>query len=105
MGDKFLAHIERCKILLHILDSSDPAWFQNYHIIKKELEKYDHKLIEKKEIVALSKSDISCDYIHVIQKELKKLTGEVPLVISSFSEEGLEELMQILFDKCDQNND
>ncbi len=38
-------------------------------------------------------------------KELKKITGEIPLVISSFSGQGLEELMQILFDKCDQNND
>ena len=55
--------------------------------------------------IALSKSDISSDYIHVIQEEVKKLTGEIPLVISSFSEEGLEELMQILFDKCDQYND
>ena len=62
-------------------------------------------MIEKKEIVALSKSDISSDHIHVLQEELKKLTGEIPLVISSFSEEGLEELMQILLDKCDQNND
>ena len=105
LGDKFLAHIERCKILLHILDSSDPAWFQNYNTIKNELKKYGHKLIEKKEIVALSKSDISSNYIHVIQEELKKLTGKIPLVISSFSEEGLEELMRILFDKCDQNND
>ena len=48
LGDKFLAHIERCKILLHILDSSDPAWFQNYNTIKNELKKYGHKLSEKK---------------------------------------------------------
>ena len=61
--------------------------------------------MKKKEIVALSKSDISRDYTHVIREEFKKLTGKIPLVISSFSEEGLEELMQILFDKCDQNND
>ncbi len=105
LGDKFLAHIERCKILLHILDSSDPEWSQNYHTIKNELKKYGHELIEKKEIIALNKSDLSSDYIHVIQKELKKITGEIPLVISSFSGQGLEELMQILFDKCDQNND
>ena len=105
LGDKFLAHIERCKILLHILDSSDPEWSQNYHTIKNELKKYGHELIEKKEIIALNKSDLSSDYIHVIQKELKKITGEIPLVISSFSGQGLKELMQILFDKCDQNND
>ncbi len=105
LGDKFLAHIERCKILLHILDSSDPEWSQNYHTIKNELNKYGHELIEKKEIIALNKSDLSSDYIHVIQKELKKITGEIPLVISSFSGQGLKELMQILFDKCDQNND
>ena len=104
LGDKFLAHIERCKILLHILDSSDPAWFQNYNTIKNELKKYGHKLSKKKQIIALSKSDISRDYIHVIQKELKKITGELPLLISSFSKQGLPELIQILFEKCDQKN-
>ena len=53
----------------------------------------------------MSKCDISKDYIHVIQEELKKITGEAPLAISSFSNQGLAKLIQILFDKCDQNND
>ena len=105
LGDKFLAHIERCKLILHILDSSDPKWLKNYYTIKNELKKYGHKLSEKKEIIALNKSDIANDYIYVIQKELKKITGELPLIISNFSEQGIEELMKILFDKCDQNND
>ena len=61
--------------------------------------------MKKKEIIALNKSDIATDYIHVIQKEIKKITGELPLIISNFSEHGIEELMKILFDKCDQNND
>ena len=40
-----------------------------------------------------------------MQEEFKKLTGETPLIISSYTEEGLKKLIQILFDKCDQNND
>ena len=48
LGDTFLAHIERCKILLHLVDSSDPNWRQNYSIVRKELEKYGQKLDQKR---------------------------------------------------------
>ena len=40
IGYKFLAHIERCKILLHIIDCSDSNFIENYHTIRKELLKY-----------------------------------------------------------------
>ncbi len=102
LGDKFLAHIERCKILLHLVDGSDPDWVQHYHTIKNELKKYEYNLSKKKEIIALSKTDLYSNNIHVIKNKLQKITGEIPLIISSFSKEGLEDLLQILFDKCDQ---
>ena len=57
--DKFLAHIERCKILLHLVDSSDPNWKENYIIVRKELEKYGQNLDQKEEVVALSKQDLN----------------------------------------------
>ena len=40
LGDQFLAHIERCKILLHILDSSDPKIIENYKTVRQEIKKY-----------------------------------------------------------------
>ena len=103
LGHKFLAHIERCKILLHLIDSSDDKWQENYNIVKNEIKKYG-KLKEKKEIIVLTKSDISKDNIKKINKNLKKISGKEIIIISSFSEEGLEGLIQILFDNCDVNN-
>tara|TARA_B100001123_G_scaffold409853_1_gene504373 strand:+ start:1221 stop:2213 length:993 start_codon:yes stop_codon:yes gene_type:complete len=103
LGHKFLAHIERCKILLHLIDSSDDKWEENYNIVKNEIKKYG-KLKEKKEIIVLTKSDISKDNIKKINKNLKKISGKEIIIISSFSEEGLEGLIQILFDNCDVNN-
>ena len=44
LGDKFLTHIERCKILLHLVDSSDKNWKENYFIIRKELEKTTNEI-------------------------------------------------------------
>ena len=103
LGHKFLAHIERCKILLHLIDSSDDKWQENYNIVKNEIKKYG-KLKEKKEIIVLTKSDISKDNIKKINKNLKKISGKEVIIISSFTEEGLEGLIQILFDNCDVNN-
>ena len=52
----------------------------------------------------LTKSDISKDNIKKINKNLKKISWKEIIIISSFSEEGLEGLIQILFDNCDVNN-
>ena len=105
LGDKFLAHVERCKVLLHLIDSTDINWKKNYQIIKNELKKYGNKLSEKKVFLALTKADISKKYVEGIQKELEKISKKKPFIISSFSEEGLEDLMQILFDNCEFKND
>ena len=48
LGDKFLRHIERCKILLHLIDLSEENLFANYKKVKKELDAYDKNLSKKK---------------------------------------------------------
>ena len=58
LGDKFLRHIERCKILLHLIDISEDDLVENYLQIRKELEKYDEDLSKKKEIIVFNKSDL-----------------------------------------------
>ena len=52
LGDKFLRHIERCKILLHLIDLSDSNLLNSYKKIKLELSNYDKDLIKKKEIIS-----------------------------------------------------
>tara|TARA_B100000029_G_scaffold445516_1_gene466044 strand:- start:4372 stop:5364 length:993 start_codon:yes stop_codon:yes gene_type:complete len=105
LGDKFLAHIERCKIILHLIDCSDNDCVKNYKSIKQELEKYGKNLNNKKEIIALTKIDIQNKNIDRIQKEINKISGKMPFKISSLSGEGLKKILQIIFDELEQAND
>ena len=58
LGDKFLRHIERCKILLHLIDLSEKNLLDNYQKIRNELKSYDLSLYKKKEIIIFNKSDL-----------------------------------------------
>ena len=58
LGDKFLRHVERCKILLHMIDVSEEDLVGNYNKIRSELLAYDKNLYKKKEIIVFNKSDI-----------------------------------------------
>ena len=58
LGDKFLRHIERCKMLIHLLDLTDDNLAENYQKIRSELKNYDASLSKKKEIIYLNKSDL-----------------------------------------------
>ena len=103
LGDQFLAHIERCQILLHILDCSDINIIENYRTIKKELKKYGKNLNQKKVIIALSKIELMGNEINGVKKIIEKETGEQPILFSSFSKEGLNKLTSALFKECQIN--
>mgnify|MGYP001321166586 CR=1 FL=1 len=105
LGDKFLAHIERCKILLHLVDSSNPNWRDNYYIVRKELEKYGQNLDKKEEVIALSKKELNPENTNVIIEEMNQLNNNKKFSISSFNNSGLETLTNYLFKKCESNND
>jgi GTP-binding protein len=105
LGDQFLAHIERCKVLLHILDSSDENIIENYKTIHNELKKYGKKLTNKKEIIALSKVDLKGEQLEKTSKIIEKKTGIKPILFSSFSKEGLEKITKKLFLECFKKND
>ena len=77
LGDKFLRHVERCKILVHLIDISNENILENYLKIRKELSKYSKNLIKKKEIVVFNKIDIVNDYalnekVNLFKKKVKK---------------------------------
>ena len=105
LGDKFLAHIERCKILLHLVDSSDPNWKENYYVIRKELEKYGQNLSQKEEVVALSKQDLNPEMTNKVINEMTKLNTNKKFSISSFNNNGVEDLTTYLFEKCEIEDD
>ena len=58
LGDRFLRHIERCKILLHLVDLTEDNLAENYKKIRSELKNYNVELFKKKEIIFFNKSDL-----------------------------------------------
>ena len=58
LGDRFLGHIERCRVLFHLVDGTQEDVVLAYQTIREELIRYGHDLAEKKEVVALSKCDL-----------------------------------------------
>lgn len=97
LGDKFLAHIERCKILLHLVDATDQNWHKNYLTVRNEINKYGKKISTKKEIIVISKSDLLNNDREKVIKKIKSLISSDIFVISSLINEGIEALMDNLF--------
>ena len=97
LGDKFLRHIERCKILLHLIDLSEDNLFYSYKKIKLELSNYDKNLIKKKEIIFFNKSDLFEDnQINEKLKEFKKKIKTKYEIISVYSNKDIQKIKKIL---------
>lgn len=100
LGHKFLRHIRRTKILVHLvgLDNEDPELA--YKTIKKELGQFDQELLNKKEIIVLTKTDIINDKKEVekIVKKMKKLNPMV-LTASLYDEESIKSLQNFLLEE------
>ena len=90
LGDRFLGHTERCRVLLHLIDGTSDDAGEAYKIVRGELEAYGHGLTDKPEIVALSKSDaLTKDAIKMQAGKLKKACKKTPLVLSAQSGDGV----------------
>ncbi|HXD44592.1 MAG TPA: GTPase ObgE [Pseudolabrys sp.] len=99
LGDRFLGHTERCRVLLHLVDgtSDDPA--AAYKVIRGELEAYGHGLEDKPEIVALSKCDaLTPEEIKKKITKLKKACKTTPITLSSQSRQGVTDALRALFE-------
>ncbi len=97
LGDRFLGHTERCRVILHLVDgtSEDPS--EAYKIIRGELEAYGKGLTDKPEIVALTKADaMTPERIKTQATKLKKGCKKTPLVLSSASGQGVQEVLRAL---------
>ncbi len=97
LGDKFLAHIERCKCLLHFIDATDENWHRNYNTVRNEISKYSKKIETKKEIIVLSKLDLIESQKEGVIERIKKTISSKVFVISSFNNKGIEDLINYLF--------
>ena len=108
LGLKFLAHIERCKILVHVCDisvSHDEELIGNYKSIRKEINTYSELVSKKKEILVLSK----CDLVNneTIKKRiniLDNLSESDKLLVSSFEQRGISKLKNSLKKMLNEKN-
>jgi len=98
LGDRFLGHTERCRVLLHLVDGTSEDAAAAYNTVRAELEAYGHGLIDKPEIVALSKTDaMTPDAIKKQSAKLKKASKKTPLTLSSQSRQGVTEVLRALW--------
>jgi GTPase len=103
LGDRFLGHTERCRVLLHLIDGTSDDAGEAYKIVRGELEAYGQGLTDKPEIVALSKSDaLTKDAIKTQAGKLKKACKKTPLVLSAQSGDGIQEVLRALLKIIDQ---
>jgi GTP-binding protein len=97
LGDRFLGHTERCRVLLHLVDGTSEHAGRDYKIVRGELEAYGHGLAGKPEIVALSKADaMTPEQIKSQKAKLKRACGQTPFVLSSQSGKGVREVLRAL---------
>jgi GTP-binding protein len=97
LGDRFLGHTERCRVLLHLVDGTGEDAGAAYRVVRGELEAYGHGLTDKPEIVALTKADaMTPDQIKSQSAKLKKAAKATPLVISSQSGKGVADALRAL---------
>src|SRR6202167_2434672 len=84
LGDRFLGHVERCRVLLHLVDGTLADAGEAYQTVRAELAAYGHGLAEKPEIVALSKVDaLNADEVKQQVARLKHAAKKSPFVLSA----------------------
>jgi len=102
IGDRFLGHIERCGVLIHLIDGTQDDLKRAYQSIRYELAAYDPRLAEKPEIVVLNKIDsIPPDELKEKVKILKKLSKQDVLQVSAVTGKGTEMVLYGVIDILD----
>jgi GTP-binding protein len=97
LGDRFLGHVERCRVLLHLVDGTAEDAGKAYKTVRAELEAYAHGLTEKPEIVALNKADaMTAEEIKRQAARLKRAAKTAPLVVSAATGAGVDEVLRAL---------
>ena len=97
LGDRFLGHVERCRVLLHLVDANSEDAGKAYKIVRDELDAYGHGLEDKIEIVALSKIDtVDAETLKAQKTRLKRAAKKEPLLLSAAAHQGITEALRAL---------
>jgi len=105
VGDRFLGHIERCRVLLHLVDANDPDVAESYRIVRDELEAYGGGLVDKPVVVALNKIDtLDDELIAALSAELEEASGAEVIPISGASGVGVDWVLDKLLEAIPTND-
>ena len=101
IGDRFLGHIERCRVLLHLIDANDEDVATSYRIVRDELEAYGAGLAEKPVVIALNKIDtLDDELIAALSAELEEASGAQVIPLSGAAGTGvdwvLDQLLEVI---------
>src|SRR5262250_517913 len=97
LGDRFLGHVERCRVILHLVDGTGEHAGKAYKTVRAELEAYGGGLAEKAEVVALNKADaLTPEALKQQVARLKRAAGRTPLVVSAATSAGVPEVLRAL---------
>ncbi|HEY1146325.1 MAG TPA: GTPase ObgE [Allosphingosinicella sp.] len=97
IGDRFLGHIERCRVILHLVDANSESVAEAYRIVRGELDAYGAGLEDKAEIVALNKADtLDDELLDALSDELEAECGQTPLRLSGATGEGKEAVLDAI---------
>ena len=100
IGDRFLGHVERCQVLLHLVDANDDDVATSYRVVREELEAYGEGLGEKASVLALNKIDsLDEELIEALSGELAAASGQTVFPISSAAKIGLEPILDALIEQ------
>ncbi len=97
LGDRFLGHVERCRVLLHLVDATSEHAGKAYKTVRTELEAYAGQLTDKIELVALNKIDaVTPDELKKQRDRLKRAAKKTPLLISGATGAGVKDALRAL---------
>ncbi len=103
LGDQFLGHIERCAVLLHLVDGTSNSLLEDYRTIVTELAAYGAGLDTKPRIVALNKIDaLDAEERAYLRAELEAVVGQPVMICSGVSREGVDEVLRALKRRIDR---
>jgi GTP-binding protein len=105
LGDRFLGHVERCRVLLHLVDGTGDDAGQAYATVRAELDAYGHQLAQRPEVVALNKADaLSPDQLREQSARLERAAGRAPLILSGATGAGVTQVLRALMTVIERDN-
>ncbi len=98
LGDRFLGHVERCAVLLHLVDGAAGDVVRAWRTVREEMAEYGHGLADKPEIVALNKADaMTPRELSARRTALAKACGQSVMVVSGVSRQGIDEALRAMW--------